>query len=87
MGFNKKYRGKFNKVCIDYMNDIIAKYGEVDTTRAFVTHAGCDEDLVQSVVDALVAKNIFNEVHVTRASCTISSHCGPNTLGVLFMTK
>ncbi len=87
MGVNKKYRGKFNKVCIDYMNDIITKYGEVDTARAFVTHAGCDEELVQSVKDALVEKNIFDEVHITRASCTISSHCGPNTLGVLFMTK
>lgn len=87
MGVNKKYRGKFNKVCIDYMNDIITKYGEVDTARAFVTHAGCDEELVESVKSALVEKNIFDEVHVTRASCTISSHCGPNTLGVLFMTK
>ena len=87
MGVNKKYRGKFSKVCIDYMNDIITKYGEVDTARAFVTHAGCDEELVESVKNALVEKNIFDEVHVTRASCTISSHCGPNTLGVLFMTK
>ncbi len=87
MGVNKKYRGKFNKVCIDYLNDIITKYGEVDTARAFVTHAGCDEELVESVKNALVEKNIFDEVFVSRASCTISSHCGPNTLGVLFMTK
>lgn len=87
MGVNKKYRGKFEKVCIDYLNDIITKYGEVDTARAFVTHAGCDEELVESVKKALVEKNIFDEVFVTRASCTISSHCGPNTLGVLFMTK
>lgn len=83
----KKYRGKFGKVCIDYMNEIITKFGEVDTSRAFVTHAGCDEELVESVRKALVEKNIFDEVFVTRASCTISSHCGPNTLGVLFMTK
>ena len=87
MGVNKKYRGKFSKVCIDYLNDIVTKYGEVDTARAFVTHAGCDEELVESVRKALVEKNIFDEVFVTRASCTISSHCGPDTLGVLFMTK
>ncbi len=87
MGVNKKYRGKFDKVCIDYMNDIITKYGEVDTARAFVTHAGCDEAMVNAVRDALVEKNIFDEVFVNRASCTISSHCGPDTLGVLFMTK
>lgn len=87
MGVNKKYRGKFNKVCIDYLNDILTKYGEVDSARAFVTHAGCDEELVESVKNALIEKNIFDEVFVSRASCTISSHCGPNTLGVLFMTK
>ncbi len=87
MGANKKYRGKFDKVCLEYLDDIVTKYGEVDTTRAFVTHAGCDEALVESVRKALVDKNIFDEVFVTRASCTISSHCGPDTLGVLFMTK
>ncbi|MBQ6626158.1 MAG: DegV family protein [Ruminococcus sp.] len=87
MGVNKKYRGKFEKVCIDYLNDIVTKYGEVDTARAFITHAGCNEELVENVRKALVEKNIFDEVFVTRASCTISSHCGPDTLGVLFMTK
>lgn len=87
MGVNKKYRGKFNKVCFEYLDDIVVKYGEVDTARAFVTHAGCDEELVEAMRKALVDKNIFDEVFVTRASCTISSHCGPDTLGVLFMTK
>lgn len=87
MGVNKKYRGKFNKVCLEYLDEIVTKYGEVDTARAFVTHAGCDEELVESVRKALVDKKIFDEVFVTRASCTISSHCGPDTLGVLFMTK
>ncbi len=87
MSATKKYRGKFSKVCLDYLEDIIVKYGEVDTARAFVTHAGVDEDIVMSTKDALVEKGIFDEVFVTRASCTISSHCGPDTLGVLFMTK
>ncbi len=87
MGVNKKYRGKFNKICFEYLDDIVNKYGEVDTDRVFLTHAGCDEELVESMRKALVEKNIFDEVFVTRASCTISSHCGPDTLGVLFMTK
>ena len=87
MNAGKKYRGKFEKVCLDYLNDIVTKYGEVDTSRAFVTHSGCDEALVETVRKALEEKNIFDEIFVTRASCTISSHCGPTTLGVLFMTK
>lgn len=87
MVVGKKYRGKYDKVLLQYMEDTLAKYDNIDTDRAFVTHAGADEKYVKAVEEALKAKGIFKEVFVTRASCTISSHCGPNTLGVLFMTK
>lgn len=87
MGVGKKYRGKFDKVLIQYMEDTLGKYDNIDPDRVFVTHAGMDPELVNSVVEAVKAKNIFKEVLITRASCTISSHCGPHTLGVLFMTK
>lgn len=87
MVVGKKYRGKYDKVLIQYMEDTIAKYDDIDTDRAFVTHAGADKEYVDAVYEALKAKNIFKEIFITRASCTISSHCGPNTLGVLFMTK
>lgn len=87
MTVGKKYRGKYGKVLIQYMEDTLARYDNIDTDRAFVTHAGADDAYVQGVYDALQAKGIFKEIHITRASCTISSHCGPNTLGVLFMTK
>ena len=87
MGVGKKYRGKYDKVLIQYMEDTINKYENIDTDRVFVTHAGANQEYVDAVVEALKAKNLFKEVFVTRASCTISSRCGPNTLGVLFMTK
>ena len=87
MGVGKKYRGKYDKVLIQYMEDTLAKYDDIDTDRVFITHAGADQQYVDAVEKALKAKKIFKNVYVTRASCTISSHCGPNTLGVLFMTK
>lgn len=87
MGVGKKYRGKYDKVLIQYTEDTIAKYDNIDTSRVFVTHAGANPEYVDGVVKAVKEKGIFKEIHVTRASCTISSHCGPNTLGVLFMTK
>ena len=87
MGAGKKYRGKYDKVLIQYMEDTLGKYDNIDPDRVFVTHAGMDPELVNTVVEAVKAKNIFKEVLITRASCTISSHCGPHTLGVLFMTK
>lgn len=87
MVVGKKYRGKYGKVLLQYMEDTLAKYDDIDTDRVFITHAGAEQEYVDAVYDALKAKNIFKEIFVTRASCTISSHCGPNTLGVLFMTK
>lgn len=87
MGVGKKYRGKYDKVLIQYMEDTLSKYDNIDTSRVFITHAGANKEYVDKVYESLKAKNIFKEIHITRASCTISSHCGPNTLGVLFMTK
>ena len=87
MGVGKKYRGKYDKVLIQYMEDTINKYDDIDTDRVFITHAGANQEYVDAVYAALKAKKLFKEIHITRASCTISSHCGPNTLGVLFMTK
>ena len=87
MVVGKKYRGKYGKVLLQYMEDTLNKYDSIDADRAFVTHAGAQQEYVDAVYQALKAKNIFKEIHITRASCTISSHCGPNTLGVLFMTK
>ena len=87
MVVGKKYRGKYDKVLLQYMEDTLAKYDSIDTDRVFITHAGADQPYVDAVYRALKAKGIFKEIHITRASCTISSHCGPNTLGVLFMTR
>lgn len=87
MVVGKKYRGKYGKVLLQYMEDTLKKYDNIDTDRVFITHAGANPEYVEAVYKALKAKNIFKEIHITRASCTISSHCGPNTLGVLFMTK
>lgn len=87
MGVGKKYRGKFSVVLSQYISERIGDGNDIETDRIFVTHAGCDKE----IIDACVAK--VNElipdanVLVTRAGCTVSSHCGRNTLGVLFFRK
>ena len=87
MGVGKKYRGKFKDVLSTYVDDILADKENIVDDRVFVTHAGCDEDIVNSVVEKVKAAGIFKEVFVTRAGCTISSHCGADTLGVIFIKK
>ena len=87
MAVSKKYRGKFGAVLQAYIEDRIGDGSDVDPDHVFITHAGCDQELYLQCVEQVKALSIFKEVHVTRAGCTISSHCGRNTLGVLFIRK
>ncbi|MBQ8203015.1 MAG: DegV family protein [Clostridia bacterium] len=87
MGVGKKYRGKYADVIKDYVLERLGDGSDIDLDRVFVTHAGCDEAIVNSVVELVKNTLPFKEVFVTRASCTISAHCGADTLGVLFVRK
>ena len=85
MAVGKKYRGVFDKVLLDYVRD---QLGSVDyrRDRCVIVHAACKPETV-AAVQAVVDEYGFDEVIVAEAGCTISSHCGPNTLGVLFLKK
>lgn len=87
MGVTKKYRGKFGKVLLSYVAERLENAEDICLDRVFVTHAGCDPEIVESVVQEVKKALPFQEVLVTRAGCTVSSHCGANTLGVLFIRK
>ena len=83
----KKYRGKFAMTLEKYVADRIGDASDIDTKRIFVTHAGCDAAIVDQCVKQVTDMGVFDEVLVTRAGCTVSAHCGRNTLGVLFIRK
>ena len=88
MGVGKKYTGSHEAVLMKYLKDRLAKLEDVDLSRVFITHSGMsDPALVDKVKDAVLAIAPFEDVQVTRAGCTVSNHCGPNTLGVLFCKK
>ncbi len=87
MGVGKKYRGKFAACLKSYIADRVGDASHIELDRIFVTHAGCDEDIVNACVEQVKAIAPFGEVLITRAGCTVSSHCGRNTLGVLFVRK
>ena len=59
----------------------------MDPCRAFITHVRCSDELVQAVKSLLEEKDYFEEIIITEAGCTITNHCGPNTLGVLFRRR
>ncbi len=83
----KKYRGKIDKVILEYVKDMEADLKASKRDRVFITHSGCDDETIEMVRAYLKNLNIFGEILVTRAGGVISSHCGPGTLGVLFIAK
>ena len=88
MGVGKKYTGSHEMVLMKYVKDRLARLEDVDLSRVFITHSGMtDPTLVDKVKDAVLSIAPFEDVQVTRAGCTVSNHCGPNTLGVLFCKK
>ncbi len=85
MGPDKKYRGKINSAIMNYAQDMEESLLRAKKDRVFITHSGCDQEAIDSVKVYLESLNVFDEILVTRAGGVISSHCGPGTLGVLFI--
>lgn len=81
----KKYRGAYQKCLLQYVKERLEGHGDIDTRRIFITNSGgfSDEELAQ-VEAAVLACQPFAEVLHSRAGSTISCHCGPRTLGIIY---
>lgn len=88
MGVGKKYRGSLEKCILQYVRERLEGRGDIDTRRIFITDSGHLSDELRERVKAEVLKyQPFEEIYMTRAGCTVSSHCGPGTLGILYFHK
>ena len=87
MGVGKKYRGNMPQVLPAYVKEMLAAPETIDSRRVFITHSGIDETLIELVRETVESCAHFDEILLTRAGGTVSSHCGPGTLGVLFVNK
>ena len=87
MSPTKKYRGPMSKVIMSYVKEMEEQLRNALPERVFITHSGCEASIIEEVAAYLQALGIFDEILITRAGGVISSHCGPGTLGVLFIEK
>lgn len=87
MSSDKKYRGKMSSVTVSYAKDLESELMNAKKDRVFITHTSNDRELIESVRSYLKGLNIFDEILETTAGGVISSHCGPGTLGVLFISN
>lgn len=83
----KKYRGKMDHVVMSYVREMEEDLKHAGKSRVFITHSGCDTAIVDQVKEYLKSLEHFDEILETRAGGVISSHCGPGTLGVLYMEE
>ncbi len=81
----KKYKGKMSVIIKQYVEDLYNMYPKYDKTRCFVTHSTADPELVATAKEKVQELFKFDEVIETVAGSIVTSHCGRNTLGVLFV--
>lgn len=86
MGVREKARGSRKKVLNDLLLDFQKHVSEIDPRRVFITHSGCAED-AQYLSEEINKSLAIKELNITVAGATIASHCGPNTIGVLYLLK
>ncbi len=88
MQSGKKFRGTIDRVIINYVTERLQNREDIDKHRIFITHTRCSEETVNAVRDKInELQPGFEEILETTAGCTVTSHCGPGTLGVLFIRK
>ena len=87
MGVVKKYRGNYTKCLTTYVKDRLADRDDLDYGTVFITHTPIAEGSLQAVKDAVTQYSSFDTTYCNSAGCTVSCHCGPGTLGVLFVRK
>ena len=88
MEVGKKYRGQFSNVILQYVRDRLSGRDDIDTRRIFITYAiGTPEEVADAVEKEIRSIIDFDEILRTHAGCTISNHCGPVCLGILFFRK
>ena len=87
MNVAKKYRGTLAKAIENYVTDRIKDRDDIDMKRIFITDSGVDAQIVENVEKLLRRYAGFEEIHHTLAGSTISGHCGPGCLGILYYNK
>lgn len=87
MDVEGKYRGRQAVVVRRYVRDMEEQLLNARKNRVFITHSGIDREIVDETREYLESLNHFDEIIETRAGGVVSSHCGPGTLGVLFIEK
>ena len=86
MEVGKKYRGKLGTVLEQYTEARLKDKNDIDLEQILIAQCGVDREILDRVVNKIKECQPFKEVLVLDTGCSVSVHCGPNTLGLIYMT-
>lgn len=84
MMVGKKYIGKMHKILDKYIDETLNDFNNPDTSLCFITYSSATPEMLDVARKTLKDKGIFKNIVETTAGCTVSTHCGPNTLGIIY---
>lgn len=84
MQVGKKYVGKIHKALEKYVSDTLIDFNTPDTDLCFITYSSATEEMLEVTKNVLSQNAKFKNVIETTAGCTVATHCGPNTLGIIY---
>ena len=87
MSVGKKYRGNYAKCLGNYVKERLEGRDDIDSGTLFITQTIVSDEAYAAVKSAVAEHGKFDNIYETTAGCTISCHCGPGTLGILFVRK
>ncbi|MCF0229895.1 MAG: DegV family protein [Parasporobacterium sp.] len=87
MEAGKKFRGPMKKVLMHYVEEKRDELLQARKDRVSIVHSGCDEETIRNAYEFIKGLDYFDEILVTRAGGVISSHCGPGTLGIIYIAQ
>jgi len=87
MVVGRKYRGSFERCVRQYLTDRLKAKDAIKPQRVYLTHTGLNENALAAIREIVASEIDFAEVYETRAACSITSHCGENTFGILMVRK
>ncbi len=84
----KKFRGNYTSVIYDYVDATLEEFNNPDLDTIFITHSSLQnqDEILNNIKDKLVKRG-FKNIYITVAGATISSHCGPDTIGILYFNN
>lgn len=87
LALHKIMAGNYNKVSKKYIKNTLKNSKKIDAKRVFLVHAGCSVKVQEWIQNEINNYCKPEELLVEEASATVSSNCGPNAFGILFLEK